>query len=214
MKIYLSNFKIISAVYDWCISCEIALKWISLDLADDKSALVQVMAWCRQATSHYPGQCWPSLCRHMASLGDDVLNSIYAVLLSIKRCCWEYVIKWKKTFSALLALCAGNSPVTTQRPLTQSSDVFIDLRLNKWLSKQSWGWWFETQLCSLWRHCNDTNNLRSRYGVSTESTLEKNNTVWHGDAYMRQWFESPLFRVNGIWHVRSPAIIRTNDDLI
>ena len=60
MKIYLSNFKIISAVYDWCISCEIALKWISLDLADDKSALVQVMAWCRQATSHYPGQCWPS----------------------------------------------------------------------------------------------------------------------------------------------------------
>ena len=31
-----------------------------LDLTDDKSTLVQVMAWCRQATSHYLSQCWPS----------------------------------------------------------------------------------------------------------------------------------------------------------
>ena len=29
------------------------------DLTDDKSTLVQIMAWCRQATSHYLGQCWP-----------------------------------------------------------------------------------------------------------------------------------------------------------
>ena len=28
------------------------------DLTDDKSTLVQVMAWCRQATSHYLSQCW------------------------------------------------------------------------------------------------------------------------------------------------------------
>ena len=27
------------------------------DLIDDKSTLVQVMAWCLQATSHYLGQC-------------------------------------------------------------------------------------------------------------------------------------------------------------
>ena len=32
----------------------------------------------------------------------------------------------------------------SQRPLTRSFDVFFDLRLNKRLSKQSWGWWFET----------------------------------------------------------------------
>ena len=30
-----------------------------LDFADDQSTLVQVMAWCRQATSHYLSQCWP-----------------------------------------------------------------------------------------------------------------------------------------------------------
>ena len=32
----------------------------------------------------------------------------------------------------------------TQRPVTRSFDIFCDLRLNKRLSKQSWGWWFET----------------------------------------------------------------------
>ena len=63
------------------------------------------------------------------------------------------------TFSALLVLCAGNSPVTGEFPLqrlvTRSSDVFLDLRLNTRLSKQSWGWWFETTSRQLWRHCND-----------------------------------------------------------
>ena len=63
-----------------------------------------------------------------------------------------------ETFFALLVICAGNSPVTgefpTQRPVTRSFDVFFDLRLNERLSKQSWGWWFETQLRSLWRYCN------------------------------------------------------------
>ena len=63
-----------------------------------------------------------------------------------------------ETLSALLAICAGNSPVpgefTAQRPVTRSFYVFFDLRLNKRLSKQSWGWWFETLSCPLWRHCN------------------------------------------------------------
>ena len=63
-----------------------------------------------------------------------------------------------ETSSALLAICAGNSPVPgefrTQRPMTRSFDVFFDLRLNKRLSKQWWGWWFETLSCPLWRHCN------------------------------------------------------------
>ena len=44
-----------------------------------------------------------------------------------------------ETFSALLALCAGNSPVAgefpPQRPMTRSFDVFFDLRMNKRLRK-------------------------------------------------------------------------------
>ena len=68
-----------------------------------------------------------------------------------------------ETFSALLAICAGNSPVAgefpAQRPVTRSFDVFFDLCLNKRLSKQSWGWWFETLSRPLCRHCNE---LKSR----------------------------------------------------
>ena len=66
-----------------------------------------------------------------------------------------------ETFSALLAICAGNSPVPgefpTQRPVTRSFDVYFDLRPNKQLSKQWRGWWFETPSWSLWRHRNVSN---------------------------------------------------------
>ena len=53
------NFKIISVIDVWGIFSEVALRWMPLDLSDNESTLVQVMAWCRQATSHYLSQCWP-----------------------------------------------------------------------------------------------------------------------------------------------------------
>ena len=68
-----------------------------------------------------------------------------------------------ETFSALLAIGAGNSTVPgelpAQRPVTRSFDVLFDLRPNKRLSKHSWGWWFETLSRSLCRHCNDFTKL-------------------------------------------------------
>ena len=87
-----------------------------------------------------------------------------------KKCIWKSIHQhllcmdrektwWRhrmETFSASLALCVGNSPVTsefpTQRPRTRSFDVVFDLCLNKRLSKQWRGWWFETPSRSLWRH--------------------------------------------------------------
>ena len=58
---------------------------------------------------------------------------------------WRHELE---TFSAILAICAGNPPVTgefpAQMPVTRSFDVFFDLRLTKRLSKQSRGWWFKT----------------------------------------------------------------------
>ena len=76
---------------------------------------------------------------------------------------WWFKLSWwrhqMETFSALLAICAGNSPVPgefpSQRPVTRSFDVFFDLRQIKRLSKQSWGWWFETPSHPLCRHSND-----------------------------------------------------------
>ena len=40
-------------------SCEIALSWIAENTSDVKSTLVQIMAWCHQASNHYLSQCWP-----------------------------------------------------------------------------------------------------------------------------------------------------------
>ena len=73
----------------------------------------------------------------------------------IARSWWRHRME---SFSALLAICAGNSPASgefpTQRPVTRSFDVFCDLCLNTRLRKQSWGWWFETLSRPLWRHRN------------------------------------------------------------
>ena len=144
-------FKLISVTDGWCISCKIALRWMPLDLTNDKPTLVQVMAWCRQATSHYLRQCWP---RFMSPYGVTRPqwvnwyrgNRIIAPVpvnqhwrIGIWKITW-----WRhqmETFSAILDLCAGNSPVTGEfpahGPVTRSFDVFFDLRLNKRLSKQS-----------------------------------------------------------------------------
>ena len=76
-------------------------------------------------------------------------------LFEVDKPWWRHQME---TSSALLALCAGNSPVTsefpTQSPVTRSFDVFFHLCLNKQLSKQLWDWWFKTPSRSLWRHGN------------------------------------------------------------
>ena len=89
--------------------------------------------------------------------------------------CWRHQME---TFSALLALCAGNSSVPgefhAQRPVTRSFNVFFDLRLNKRLSKQSWGWGLETLSRPLWRHCNGdctlTQNSNNHHALPTVIT--------------------------------------------
>ena len=69
------------------------------------------------------------------------------------------VIKWKH-FPRYWPLVWVPGVFHAQRPVTRSFDVFFDLRLNKRLSKQSWGWWFETLSCPLWRH----RNVLSKWG--------------------------------------------------
>ena len=89
-----------------------------------------------------------------------------------------------ETFSALLAICTGNSPVPgefpAQRPVTRNFDVFFDLHPNKRLSKQWWGWWFETLSCPLWRHRNDC------VSVVMLLNMLKCHARWPRNAYMGQ----------------------------
>ena len=68
-----------------------------------------------------------------------------------------------EAFSTLLSLCAGNSPATVNSPhrgqWRGALMFFFDLRRNKRLSKQPWGWWFKTPSWSLWRQCIEQNVL-------------------------------------------------------
>ena len=77
------------------------------------------------------------------------------ISLAQKRFSWW---RHQMTFTALLAVCAGNSlfpgEFPSQRPVTRSVDVYFVLRLNKWLGKQSRRRWFETPSRPLWHFCN------------------------------------------------------------
>ena len=89
---------------------------------------------------------------------DDILQRLKIPVVKIRQWQDSWWCHQMETFSALLAICAGNSPVPgefpTQRLVTRSFDVYFDLHPNKRLSKQSWGWWFETLSCPLWHHRN------------------------------------------------------------
>ena len=50
------NFKLVTQNGSLRTQC---LRWIQENTFDDKSTLVEVMAWCHQAASHYLSQCWP-----------------------------------------------------------------------------------------------------------------------------------------------------------
>ena len=108
---------------------------------------------------------------------------------------WRHQIK---TFAALLAICTGNSPVPgefpAQRPATRSFDVFFDLRLNKRLRKQPWGWWFETLSRPLWSQCNgfpswvlmhQHHTVRCRYNAKSPKSSQYTP---HSSPLIRTWW--------------------------
>ena len=115
--------------------------FISLRVHLQKLTSVHVIAWRWSGDKLLPKPCWPGSLKHTRVTRAPTW--------------WRHQMD---TFSALLALCAGNSPVIgefpAQRPVTRGFDVFFDVHLNKRLNKQSWGWWFQTPSLSLWRHRN------------------------------------------------------------
>ena len=67
-----------------------------------------------------------------------IFSGSRAVILPCLATHWPW---WRHQMEALLAICAGNSPVTgefpSQRPVTRDFGVFFDLCLNKRFSKHS-----------------------------------------------------------------------------
>ena len=72
--------QIISVIDGWGISCEMILTWMPQDVTDDKSTLVPVMAWCRQATSHYLSLCWPRSMSPYGVIRPQWVNSLSQTL--------------------------------------------------------------------------------------------------------------------------------------
>ena len=79
--------------------------------------------------------------------------------------------------------------------MTRSFDVFFDLRLNKRLSKQSWGWWFETLSRPLWRHCNVYIN---RMDESTTIDLQYTTKVWQKTYAYFMGYDVDLLATSGV----------------
>ena len=96
----------------WGISCKIALRWMPLDLTDDKSTLVQVMAWCRQATSHYLSQCWPRFMSPYGVTRPQWVNSMWwcndtsrtSAWLTLAPKDWKITINYQVRISLLLPM--------------------------------------------------------------------------------------------------------------
>ena len=84
------NFKVILIINGWGISSKIALRWMSLDLTDDKSTRVQVMAWCREAASHYLSQCWPGYLSSFGITRPQWVNDLGICRHNIDVVCPEY----------------------------------------------------------------------------------------------------------------------------
>ena len=114
-----------------------------------------VLLLISKLTSNTPGQWCMNISLMTSSNGNIVAYIDNSPVWNVSVSWWRHQME---TFSALLAICAGNSPVTaefpSQKPVTGSFYVSFDLRLNKRLNKQSRRWWFETLLHSFWRHCN------------------------------------------------------------
>ena len=113
--------------------------------------------------------------------------NIWYIIIKMLSCTWLTHNKIMMTssngniFRVTGLLCGeftgpGESPA--QRPVTQSFDVFFDLRLNKPLSKQPWGWWFEMLSWSLWRQCDGAMFLWDDTVTNKLTTPDVRHRIW------------------------------------
>ena len=121
------------------IPIQISLKFVPRSPIEDKSELVQLMAWHRTGdnASHYPNQCWASSLTHIYGTRWRWVNLLTTVVFGIWICNFDCVILTLNSGSdfwsthrgdvmkcpALLALCAGNPPIPDGFPTQRVSNV-------------------------------------------------------------------------------------------
>ena len=107
---------------------------------------------------------WRSLWRHSNGIPDNTLpQPLMHVCPTWSQCVKTYTRIFRNIEGHIFIMTSSNGNISTwlvlgelpaQMPVTRTFDIFFDVRLNKRLSKQSWGWWLDMPSCSLWRHCN------------------------------------------------------------
>ena len=138
---------------------------MQLDFTADKSTLGQVMAWCRQATSHYLNQCRP---RSMSPYGVTRSQRINSSFDYENVPCYNGTTLLGRICGVMMTSSNGNIFSITGPLCRQSTDhrwipLTMDSEAELWpylwyssepsLSKQSRCKWFRPS-CSSWRHCN------------------------------------------------------------
>ena len=109
--------------------------------------------WFRYAARRYLNHCW----LRYAVIAINIPSFIHVVTNNETSCYCMMTSSNGIIFRVTGPLCGeftGPGEFPAQMSVTRSFDVFFDLRLNKRLSKQPWGWWFETPAWSLWHQRN------------------------------------------------------------
>ena len=105
--------------------CKIIVRWMSQNSINDKSTMVQVTAWCHQATSHYLSQCWPSFCHHMVSLGHNELKW-KDIFISVFHICIKLQMWWNQTENAVYTRNSEScDKILTGCPIHKSKHISV-----------------------------------------------------------------------------------------
>ena len=81
---------------------------------------------------------------------------------------WDMKCAWLRHHRETISILLVTGKFPSQRPVTRSFEVFVDLRLNKQFHKQSRRRWFETPSSALWRHCNGFSGHGDNTGHHTD----------------------------------------------
>ena len=141
---------------------------MSLYLTDDKSTLVQIMAWCLMAPSHYLSHCWSDNWRHMASLGHNELTCLF---------CSGFLVGYN-------SLCANASVNHLHVHAWYSAEpLYIQTAVSDWMSRThqplTYGDWINLIRHSKYHGCWCPGSLH-RQDISTHDTDYVLHSQYHG----------------------------------
>ena len=139
-------------------------------------------------------------CDVILHYNDVIMGAIASWITSLTIVYWTVYSDADQRISKLRAtgLHAGNSPGTSEFPAQMASNaenasiwwghhvcniIRHDMRLNKRLSKQSWGWWFKTLSRPLWRHCNVMLHNNVLYCIVLYRIISYHTTPYHTISY-------------------------------